>query len=573
MVKGFKGLKRLGAFVLSLVMAASIAVTVAPEIKAQATTYAPLQPSTDKQVVVKDWDFETGLKTLGIWGTIVKWDEHYAANAALTVGERAEGKTVVFGEEGLIIKFKEGYTSYDGKKFDIYIRLKSGPSLTPDTSLTFRSGTNGGVYIGNGSNPMISLSTGFTNSTTGTDYEYELWLRHNEDGTDTATTWDKPMTEIDKNEPFVCGNCYMAGETAPGSNSIEAARPWSSNGILYANDNLYDGNHYWNYKEYQFGGQKYTGWINAIEAASDEADRFVIGYGYTDNHTVKNGYTNKVKDSTNSGVGEIVLGYRVRKLIFKVFDSDTGYVDPTLTKDGTSYLEGSEVSRGVKPYNGGTKYTPKEFFEDDSSAFNPGASFAFWTVGQDVHLSNGKTIYKGQIITEEDMPYVIIEGNPEKPDLIFYAHTTATPYTPPASPIDPAPTPAPIPNEPDTDTPSTGEPIKVEFVTPIGNPPPTQIKHVGDKADDPGAPIDPATLKPGTIIDGHRFEGWYLDKGFTMPYNFDTKLPHSIVLYAKWVRVSPKTGDTTIPAVYYVFGALAFAGVRALAAKSRKLRK
>lgn len=616
MVKGFKGLKRFGAFVLSLVMAASMAVTVAPEMKVKAATYEPL---TGDKVPVKDWDFKSALNE----DEIDKWPKNFDDGNQI-----AKETEFTFGTFGVHYYFPGGYkytANGNDVRYDLHVKIKpkgkteffSGVAYKWNDFSIMRDNSSHDLYIG----ITFKRASGGNTRSSDAEFEWEIYLTQIADQANYRNSNGKGAVVDKKEVPFIAGNCYQGYR--------EGFSPHSDNGIIYTNMNSRYGADYSDVKWEAQQGKRYASngtpeanpytfidhsngrtnesgveydstanpifqgyyvntqlsMLGANNKNSDKDGCFIIATGYTPNNSVIGGYK-AIEDGSRC---ELIVGYRVRPVKFAVFPGD-GVGTPadggfTFAVDGSSglqkigdereYLELSVMNTAA---SGG--YVPEivDGNMEDNPA-NPGTKYTFkyWTTGQDVTLDDGTKILKGQVITEEQIKRIRIAGSVDYPDLIFYAHSTASQYVPPVTPTPeatPEPTPSGTPDNTDSDTsPSTGETIKVEFVTPIGNPPPTQIKHVGDKADDPGAPIDPATLKPGTIIDGHRFEGWYLDKGFTMPYNFDTKLPHSIVLYAKWVRVSPKTGDTTIPPVYYVFGALALAGVGALATKSRKLRK
>lgn len=538
-----KGLKKLGILALSAVIAMGTVTAVLPakEVWAENGVYEPLTHGA----VVKDWEFQSGLVCEGSYtdAIIVSIDKDYQDEYSGLIGQIARGKTVKFGKQneldpndnqfGLVVKFTQGYKSYDGELFDIYIRLTTGPSYN-DAGHVFTIRNNVAGTAGNGSlcimksgvNTWISICTGFTDGD-GTDFNYEVWLRHNPMNSDPSdiesddTSWDSPLGDLDRKELFVGGSCFNAGLDVGNNNSSEAVRPWSSDGIFYSNDNLKDNAHHWFYSVgYDF--TKHSGktpfddikteangvWISDRHDSTNAPDVFSIGYGYTENHSIKGGYTNKVITGKSSGVAELLLGYRVRKIIFEVAPGDLGYKNPDdmrIAKD--EYLEGSVVSRKTeKPYNGGNTYMPSgtDHFGGNSGTnerMESGYQFAYWTTKQDVYLIDGsgnvtRTIKAGEKITEADMPYVRIEGDPEKPDLVFYAHTAK-----------PGPDPEPTPDSP-SDSGSTPASATV-------------------------APAAPAPLPAGTV------------------------------------RVSPKTGDTTIPPIYYVMSVVALAGIGFLVFRRR----
>lgn len=171
-------------------------------------------------------------------------------------------------------------------------------------------------------------------------------------------------------------------------------------------------------------------------------------------------------------------------------------------------------------------------------------------------------------------------GTEEKPDGEKPEDTTDTEE--PTKPEDPAkpsdPTKPADPTKPtDTTTPAPNntpakEPVKVTFKTEIGVTPEMQTLTPGTTAVDPKAPMDPTSLKPGTVINGYRFAGWYLDPEFKIPFDFSTAISEDTVLYAKWVAVgssSPKTGVED----YYGFAALLVAALMILGFVSLKPRK
>lgn len=90
--------------------------------------------------------------------------------------------------------------------------------------------------------------------------------------------------------------------------------------------------------------------------------------------------------------------------------------------------------------------------------------------------------------------------------------------------------------------------VTVTFQSELGNIPAPQTMTPGQVAYNPGAPLDPASLQPGMVINGQRFEGWYTDPEFKNAYKFGTPVTEDMVLYAKWTKVgvagkSPKTAD------------------------------
>lgn len=616
MVKRFKGLKRLGAFVLSLVMAASMAMTVAPEMKVQAAgEYKLVTASENPEFVHSEWRFADALKDA------VGQDDN-------------KGVALHQGNDYAEYKFPDAY-KFKGETYTIRMKftpLQGKESLFPSSYSVYSAGPGGNLSINNNGSQVESFMTIRLCSLPKKTWDYEVWLTYHGDSTydsdDMRLNNDiVPYSEV----PLIVGQCYNAN-SGSGKEKIR----------LYSNDNKI----IINVPEPSFDTE-YDGWVN--QNGYDQPIYYFLGMGYEDFSGLSGkGYVRGGYSTTNSGGAmEIRMGYKaysieyfpdnlsnftktpsteflptpigtqyskptdptgdiavisgrelsyleIQDIYFGEGGSRRSVDEPIRLEDGTTMTKGSIIAKDdiskiakilmdhnveVKIYTvlADTKYT-LTYHDPNQTVTNSDPVAKQTNLDAGSKPTNASSYKKGDIVTGLDGKQYRLDGwftdngifndefvfgsTPIIADTDIYAKWTL--YVPPT----------PTPEETETDTPpSTGEPIKVEFVTPIGNPPPTQIKHVGDKADDPGAPIDPATLKPGTIIDGHRFEGWYLDKGFTMPYNFDTKLPYSIILYAKWVRVSPKTGDTTIPPVYYVFGALALAGVGALAAKSRKLKK
>lgn len=608
--------------------------------------------------VVKDWDFHSGLvldsNPDNNRGIIVKVDEtlnpDYATNL---INQPLKGKTVKLGENGLIVKFTRGYKSYDEELFDIYVKITAGPTIDPKEDLTFYRGgwttedaVKGSVAIMEDGSPkqtLISICTGHTNEKSGgssatttnkgTDFNYEIWLRHNPQDSVNPTNWSDPPSDIDKKEMFVGGSNFMSGidvDNYSSGASSEGCRPWSQDETLYSNDNKIrtsehtssfhanEGNesgskiqswhdvndHHWSYDKYTADGvDDLYAWVSHSQYATDKPDIFVIGYGYTDSHSIKGGYTNKIRSNTSTGKGEIILGYRVRKVIFEVFPGDAGYNTKPSTSD--EYLESSYVSRKkTPPYSGNTTYMPNDVFDNDTY-LKSDYVFSHWTTAQDVELQDGRKILAGSKITEADMPLVKIRGNEAKPDLVFYAHTI--PKADAAQLIYHFKN-EQIPQQPghtDGDT-NLIENYKL-------------YKGTTETED----PTSNGSLKPGVVITGkddqkYRLVGWFEDEALTDPYEFGenltvekypTKEKH---IYAKWVvveppkpgpdpeptpdspsdsgstpasatvapaapaplpagtvRVSPKTGDTTIPPIYYVMSAAALAGIGFLVFRRR----
>lgn len=619
MVKGFKGLKRLGAFVLSLVMAASMAVTVAPGMKAQAAGYEKIQEK-DFSSENAEWRFADGINNPG---NTTKDKSVFSVKKyeTTTIGSKNGLKYVLVLENGY--KWK---ANGEEKSYDLWIDIVFVPEN--DNALNGRNGTMDDfsqTYLGYaGGNNILSF---LPNPGGAYTLDVYFWLCNK--GTET----------IVNDVPFIVGPVW--------NGSGEYLELWSNDKTVYTNLT----GEAIKYKKNT--DASYPAWegVGTNDDNLNKPDRYMVGVGRDGSGKAHFIYHNKA-----SGPLELRLGYQAYRISYvgdggikndsligltedrPASGDNVNYYHPTKSTGSIEAVDGNSIkkftidrlytgensanSNTEKDVPAGTKVTFKgkdgtiktlgvndEILEEDIPYFNmmynteilvtsvPTAQkvvlnyfYKNSAIGEDGTAPNTKSIYASGEMTSNHSyaPGTIVPGKDGKNyKLVGWFDKDGNEYKF-GDPIsadtdiyakweevveDSKPSSTPEDSSSDTDTPSTGETIKVEFVTPIGNPPPTQIKHVGDKADDPGAPIDPATLKPGTIIDGHRFEGWYLDKGFTMPYNFDTKLPHSIVLYAKWVRVSPKTGDTTIPAVYYVFGALALAGVGALATKSRKLRK
>ena len=70
--------------------------------------------------------------------------------------------------------------------------------------------------------------------------------------------------------------------------------------------------------------------------------------------------------------------------------------------------------------------------------------------------------------------------------------------------------------------------LAVTFVTgDYGTPPETQYVAPGDTATEPEAPT----------ADYQRFDGWYLDPDYTIPFKFATPITVDTTLYAKWTHV------------------------------------
>ena len=93
-----------------------------------------------------------------------------------------------------------------------------------------------------------------------------------------------------------------------------------------------------------------------------------------------------------------------------------------------------------------------------------------------------------------------------------------------------------------------GGTFAVTFDTKGGNNVPVENVLNGQKADKPADPTR----------EGYTFDGWYTEKGYTIPYDFATPVTNALTLYAKWtinqytITFKPENGDkdTTITQDY-----------------------
>lgn len=158
---------------------------------------------------------------------------------------------------------------------------------------------------------------------------------------------------------------------------------------------------------------------------------------------------------------------------------------------------------------------------------------------------------------------------------------TASGTTVDKAPAAPAPTTQEAPTDTSESIPTVetapAPAVTVTFQSDLGNIPAPQTMTPGQTAYNPGAPLDPATLAPGTVINGQRFEGWYTDPSFKNAYRFGDPVTEDMVLYAKWTKVgtgagrSPKTADNNWLFILLAgaMGILSVTGIKLVKTKKR----
>ncbi len=241
------------------------------------------------------------------------------------------------------IKIPNGFKYYNGKTYDVYVKITSNHKLTNINWVCKNSGSS-----------YYTISPG-TNG--GTSFDYEIWLQ---DGIDT-------VTDID----LVAGSCYTA--------SAEGARPWSDDGKIYTNATL--NNLKWN-DTYTSGNSKISSFWSPSTDDDNFSNKYILGHGTDSEHHVKGGYVRK----SGTGGAEMVLGYLVNTANFVIAGTDNDKANPL-----SSDTQKVPTDKLVVPPETNAK---------------TGYYFAYWTADKAVTLSDGTTIAKGGHITQEQLAAV-----------------------------------------------------------------------------------------------------------------------------------------------------------------------
>lgn len=560
-----KGLKKLGILALSAVIAMGTVTVALPAKEVWAGEYVE-QTGFDK-MELSEWRFADGIVVKNVSFSLLKED------GSVDLGDTSENiKRLVTDDTGNYgiyhFMLKNGF-KWEGNTYDVHVEMKQYRTDTYTLTGGIEDWASYQALEGSGINVFQ-----FSGKNKGAYWlDYKIWLE--KDGKKVSTLGKDAV-------PFIFGPIW--------NSMLEVNTVYSSEAV-YTNI-CENASELGNLTEYYSNGG--LSGYKMKDNNRNETKYYFAGTGHRDDAVLG-------RYGLTSGNGELEfrMGYRAYSLQY-VTASGAQIVPNTIPSkemvpvpDSTNPGSPSDNAGSIQPTSGNkiTKFKLKEvFLGDDDKKIEVPSENRFVTLADGTKINVDSEIKPSQIPQIKMDKNVVIEVYtiPEDQVVNLKYHFNNDQ----------------IPKQPAHDD-TPGNPNLVE----------NYKRYTGAGTEDP---TSNGSLKPGVVITGkdnqkYRLVDWFEDEAFTNHYEFGENLTVDKDIYAKWelvvdppkpdpdpdpdpdpssdsgstqtpatvapaapaplpagtVRVSPKTGDTTIPPIYYVMSAAALAGIGFLVFRRR----